>query len=91
MNGQHLAVGQIAYLPVGRSEVSVREETGSRLLLVGDEPWDERITMWWNFVGRTKDEMVGAYQDWQAGRDRFGTVAFDLTRFPSPPPPGLRA
>ena len=31
--------------------------------------------MWWNFVARTRDEIVGAHADWTAAAERFGTVA----------------
>jgi hypothetical protein len=30
--------------------------------------------MWWNFVGRSHEEIVQARQDWEHG-DRFGTVS----------------
>ena len=31
--------------------------------------------MWWNFVGRTHDDIVEARRDWQEQSDRFGKVA----------------
>jgi hypothetical protein len=46
---------------------------GARLLLIGGEPFEERIVMWWNFVGRSHDEIAQAREDWEAGT-RFGTV-----------------
>ena len=30
--------------------------------------------MWWNFVGRTPDDIAAAARDWAAG-ERFGAVA----------------
>jgi hypothetical protein len=44
-----------------------------QVLLLGGEPFEERIIMWWNLVGRSHDEIVQAREDWMAGR-RFGTV-----------------
>ena len=42
-------------------------------------------TSWWNFVGRTADELRGAREDWQAGR-RFGEVrGYAGERLPAPP------
>ena len=38
--------------------------------------------MWWNFVGRSHEEIAAAREDWMAGR-RFGAVADD----PAPPLP----
>ncbi|MDT7583954.1 MAG: quercetin 2,3-dioxygenase, partial [Pseudonocardiales bacterium] len=45
-----------------------------RLLLLGGEPFDEKLVMWWNFVARDGAEITEARADWMAGR-RFGTVA----------------
>jgi redox-sensitive bicupin YhaK (pirin superfamily) len=55
-------------------------------VLLGGEPLGETITMWWNFVGRSRDEIDSAYQSWQAQDDRFGRVASALPRIPAPPP-----
>ena len=40
--------------------------TGSRLLLLGGPPFGEPIVMWWNFVGRTHEEVVAFRDAWQA-------------------------
>ena len=29
------------------------------MLLLGGEPFAEEIVMWWNFIGRSHDEIVG--------------------------------
>jgi hypothetical protein len=58
----------------------------TRALLLGGEPLGEKITMWWNFVGRSRDEIDSAYQSWQAQDDRFGRVGSALPRIPAPPP-----
>ena len=51
------------------------------VLLLGGVPFGEAIVMWWNFIGRSHDEIVEFRRQWQAdviGRDnpdgRFGTV-----------------
>ncbi|XSS52300.1 pirin-like C-terminal cupin domain-containing protein [Propionibacteriaceae bacterium Y1923] len=47
----------------------------ARLMLLGGEPFDEGIVMWWNFIGRTHDDIVGFRQEWnEAPDDRFGRV-----------------
>lgn len=38
---------------------------GARVLLIGGPPFGESIVMWWNFVGRTHDEIVAFRQQWQ--------------------------
>jgi quercetin 2,3-dioxygenase len=42
--------------------------------------------MWWNFVGRTRDEIDAAYASWEAGDDRFGRVTSTLPRIPAKAP-----
>ncbi len=52
----------------------------ARLMLLGGEPFEEGIVMWWNFIGRSHEEIVELREAWQAGDDRFGDVA--ATRAP---------
>ncbi len=40
--------------------------------------------MWWNFIGRSHDEIVQAREDWMKG-DRFGEVhGYDGAPLPAP-------
>ena len=56
----------LAYLPTGASRRTLVAAEDSRVLLLGGPPFGEQIVMWWNFVGRTHEEIV-AYRDaWQA-------------------------
>ncbi|GIH77804.1 pirin family protein [Planobispora longispora] len=82
--GTPLAPGSLLYLGRGRSEVLVEVAGEARLFLLGGEPFDEPLVMWWNFVGRSHEEIVQARDDWAAGR-RFGTVA-DCSAAPLPAP-----
>jgi hypothetical protein len=67
-------------------------------VLIGGEPFGERILMWWNFVGRTHEEVVRARAQWQAsidgdlvGVDRFGRVTgYDGAPLPAPELPNVR-
>ncbi|MBS2963784.1 hypothetical protein KGA66_12040 [Actinocrinis puniceicyclus] len=65
--------GEMLYLGCGRRELPLRAETAAGLMLLGGEPFEERIVMFWNFVGRTGQEMAQAREDWMTG-DRFGEV-----------------
>jgi redox-sensitive bicupin YhaK (pirin superfamily) len=76
--------GQSAYLGVGRSGVVLVAPDGARVLLLGGEPFGERIVMWWNFVGRSKDELAEAARQWAGADERFGRVATALPRIPAP-------
>jgi hypothetical protein len=71
-------------------------EDGADLILLGGPPFGEEIVMWWNFVGRSHEDIVTAREQWQAelGHDpagRFG--AFDYpggTSLPAPELPPVR-
>jgi hypothetical protein len=68
-----LEPGSMLYLPPGRESVSIAAPAGGRLFLLGGEPLGETLLMWWNFVGRTPDDITTAAHDWATGQ-RFGTV-----------------
>ena len=54
-------------------------------MLLGGQPFGERIRMWWNFVGRTPEEIEQARNDWEQGT-RFGSVPVRAAdRIPAPP------
>jgi redox-sensitive bicupin YhaK (pirin superfamily) len=89
-DGVPLAPGPLLYLGAGRAELRLASTPGARLLLLGGEPFDERIVMWWNFVGRDHDEIVAARADWTAGA-RFGEVrGYDGAPLPAPAMPTTR-
>ena len=46
--------------------------------------------MWWNFAGRSHDEIVRARDDWEAESERFGVVEGHDVRIPAPPLPDVR-
>lgn len=69
-----LPVASIGYTGIGVDELRIAnhgDEPG-RLILIGGEPFTEEIVMWWNFVGRTHEEIVRYREEWQAEGDRFG-------------------
>src|SRR5699024_3676927 len=55
-------------LPDGARQLTLRAEDGEdlRAMLLGGEPLDEEIIMWWNFVGRTHEEVVQFRARYQA-------------------------
>jgi redox-sensitive bicupin YhaK (pirin superfamily) len=71
--GTELRPGSLLYLPPGRGSVAISAPAGARLFLLGGEPLGETLLMWWNFVGRTPDDITTAARDWATGQ-RFGTV-----------------
>jgi redox-sensitive bicupin YhaK (pirin superfamily) len=74
--------GSMLYLGTGRRTLRLRSAEPTRLLLLGGEPFDERIVMWWNFIGRDHDEVVAFRAQWEAlleqeDDDRFRLPADD--------------
>ena len=75
-------------------ELSADEDT--RLLLLGGPPFGEQIVMWWNFIGREHDEVVGYRAQWEAliaegDYTRFGLPDDDpLEALHAPPLPNAR-
>ena len=69
----------------------VDDPAQSRAMLLGGEPFESPIVMWWNFVGRSREEIAVAYKDWDGGTDRFGRVASPLARIPVEAPSWLVA
>jgi redox-sensitive bicupin YhaK (pirin superfamily) len=76
-----------AYLGIGRTTVGIASPEGARVLLLGGVPFGEELLMWWNFVGRSREEVAEASAEWEEGADRFGRVATKLARVPAPPLP----
>ena len=88
VEGAPLAHGTMVYLGTGRSTLRLRAEEPAKVLLLGGEPFEERIVMWWNFVGRSGEEIADYAEQWNAESDRFGAVVgYDGNRLEAPPLP----
>jgi redox-sensitive bicupin YhaK (pirin superfamily) len=103
---QPVTPGPLCYLGTGRDFLDIEASAGTRFILLGGEPFQEELLMWWNFVGRTHDDVALAREDWesQARRadgsvetGRFGIVSGhgpdagpEAGRIPAPPLPGVR-
>ncbi|EST22491.1 pirin [Streptomyces niveus NCIMB 11891] len=84
VDGVRLDPGSMLYLGSGRSELPLRALSDSGLLLIGGEPFEEKIIMWWNLIGRTQEEIAEGREAWMSG-DRFGTVhGYDGSPLPAP-------
>lgn len=81
--------GSLALVPAGIDSLPLEvEDATARALVLGGEPLGESIQMWWNFVARSKEEIVDAWRSWnQHDTDRFGPVPSDLDRIEAPRPP----
>jgi quercetin 2,3-dioxygenase len=85
--GTRIPAGALGYLPTGRGTIEIAAVEGTtRVMVLGGEPFPDRIRMHWNFVARTNDELAAATADWNATSDRFGAaVGGGLPRIAAPP------
>ncbi|MFB6629228.1 pirin family protein [Streptomyces sp. NPDC056362] len=93
VDGVPVLPGSMLYLGCGRTELPLRAVSDAGLMLLGGEPFEEEIVMWWNLVGRTDEEIREAREQWMTS-DRFGEVkGYDGGRLDAPevPPTPLKA
>ncbi|WP_392839503.1 pirin family protein [Streptomyces sp. LN500] len=92
VDGVPLQPGSMLYLGCGRSELPLRATSDAGLMLLGGEPFEEEIIMWWNFIGRSHEEIEEARRGWMES-SRFGEVkGYDGDRLAAPalPPVALK-
>ena len=85
-----MSSNDMLYLGDSRDSVEVSSAQGALLFLIGGEPFEDEIVMWWNFAGRTHEEIVEARTEWEAASARFGVVEGHDVRIPAPPLPDVR-
>ncbi|MEW1907330.1 pirin family protein [Kitasatospora sp. NPDC085895] len=84
VDGVRLEPGSMLYLGTDRRELPLRAVTDGSVLLLGGEPFEEELVMWWNFIGRSGEEIAQARNDWETGT-RFGEVhGYDGARLHAP-------
>jgi redox-sensitive bicupin YhaK (pirin superfamily) len=90
--GADVGAGPLLYLGAGRTELPLSSPTGAHFALIGGEPFGEDLVMWWNFVGRSHEDIVAARNDWENRNvERFADIVGHPReqRIPAPPLPGL--
>jgi redox-sensitive bicupin YhaK (pirin superfamily) len=95
MDGAALAVGDLGYHGSGSSALVLQNDGDQpgRVLLLGGTPFTEQLVMWWNFVGRSHDEIAEYRRQWEEADERFGAVyGYQGTppRLPAPALPTTR-
>ena len=90
VDGVPVPPGSMLYLGCGRTELPLRADSESALMLLGGEPFEEELVMFWNWIGRTQEEIEQARRDWTEGT-RFGEVkGYDGAPLPAPALPATR-
>ncbi|MFD5102161.1 pirin family protein [Streptomyces albidochromogenes] len=78
---------ELGYLGTGNDTLTLSNDTdaAARVVLLGGTPFEEEIVMWWNFVGRSHQDIVEARGAWENASERFGAVdGHDGKRLPAP-------
>ncbi|MFJ6316194.1 pirin family protein [Streptomyces californicus] len=84
VDGVPVLPGSMLYLGCGRTELPLRGVSDAGLMLLGGEPFEEELVMFWNFIARSGEEIAQARKDWEEG-SRFGEVrGYDGARLPAP-------
>ncbi|MEU6839383.1 pirin family protein [Streptomyces rubiginosohelvolus] len=84
VDGVPVLPGSMLYLGCGRTELPLRAVSDAGLMLLGGEPFEEELVMFWNWIGRSHEEIVQAREDWMSG-SRFGEVkGYDGAPLPAP-------
>jgi redox-sensitive bicupin YhaK (pirin superfamily) len=78
---------ELGYAHPGIDSLTLTNESDdiARTVLLGGTPFEEEIVMWWNFIGRSHEDIAKARDDWQNSSERFGTVeGYAGDRLPAP-------
>ena len=89
INGHEINTGQLHFVPAGQSSVEI--SGSATIILLGGIPFTEKIVMWWNFIGRSHEEIVQMRQAWIDRADGFREFTDNIGGFiPVPQMPSLR-
>ncbi|MGV0838379.1 pirin family protein [Mycolicibacterium thermoresistibile] len=94
-DGTRLAPTELGYLAPGADRLTLTNpaDRPARVMVLGGVPFPEPVLMWWNFIGRSHEEIAGYRDQWEAGSERFGQVEGyrgRVQRLPAPPMPTVR-
>ncbi|CAN5664453.1 pirin family protein [soil metagenome] len=76
VDGTALQSAELSYRAAGPSILDIRNtgDRPARVLVLGGTPFTEELLMWWNFVGRSHDDIATYREQWQNHDARFGEV-----------------
>ncbi|EPF69923.1 pirin family protein [Acinetobacter rudis] len=84
----HLSNEHMLVLNTGMQQLNLKMSADAHAVLIGGVPFESPVLLWWNFVGRTQEEMEQAREQWVNHDARFGVVAdYEGERLIAPPLP----
>lgn len=91
VNDEQVPVEYLYYQPLGSEEFKIESTGGAKFVLLGGVPFGEEIVMWWNFIGRSHEEIEEMRIDWESQSNRFPGFEDQVHgRIPAPAMPNLR-
>ena len=91
INHLELPLAHLFYSQAGTQSAQLSSTNGAKLVLLGGAPFKEEIVMWWNFIGRSHEEIVEMRTDWNSRATRFPDFEDQIhVRIPAPPLPNVR-
>ncbi len=86
-----LPLNHLFYSSAGASQITMSSLAGAKIVLLGGKPFLEEILMWWNFIGRTHEEIEQMRNDWNNQSERFPSFKDHIHGWiPAPEMPNLR-
>lgn len=90
VNGEPVQANELIYLPAGGAELQVQCGANTRFVLLGGEPYEGGVIIWWNFVGHSQEEIEGFLADWKRGEGFGVPVASQLPPLVAPSLEGVK-
>lgn len=86
-----LEAHHLGYMPIGHTALSLTNPSTEefRGILIGGVPFTEPLVMWWNFIGRTHEDIELFRNDWQQGLQTGSTRFGHLDHMPALPAPEM--
>jgi len=76
---EEITESNLCYWPTGNTSLNIEANSEDVIaILLGGRPMAEKILMWWNFIGRTHEEIVEARSQWNQRSDLFGQFEDDI-------------
>ena len=79
-------VDQLIYLGDSRRSIRLRSPHGGRVIMLGGQPFAEDVVMWWNFIGRSHQEIVEFRTAWESRDPRFPPIVSRAEKVMEAPP-----
>ncbi len=72
VNGVLVNENELLYIEVGHEQLEIVSTEPVIAIVIGGTPFEEKIVMWWNFIGRSQKDITEAREQWNARDSRFG-------------------